>query len=81
MIDPEHFPPILTKKQRIALFFSQLFIGLFIIFMAGAILHHYLPMPGTYGVHYEGIFLGVIVVLHVKRVLEVYEETGRTEDE
>lgn len=81
MTDPPNVPtPPLTQKQRIALFFSQLFIGLFIIFMSGTILHDYLPMPGSYGVHIEGIFLGVIVVLHLKRTFDVYEETRGPED-
>jgi hypothetical protein len=73
--------PPLNQNQRIALAVSQLLIGIFIIFMAGTILHHYIPLPGASGVYFEGIFLGIVVVLHVKRVLAVYEETRGTEDE
>lgn len=76
-MDPENDLPKLSQNQRVALFVSQLLIGLFIIFMAGAILHRYLPMPGAYGVHVEGLFLGVIVALHVKRVILVYEGTKK----
>ena len=80
MIDPEHERPPLSEKQRVALAVSQLVIGLFIILMAGTILHHYLPFPGDYGVHLEGVLIGIFVVLHIKRVLVVYQMTGE-EDE
>ncbi len=81
MIDPEHKPPILSENQRIALAVSQLLIGIFIIFMAGTILHHYIPLPGVYGVYFEGILLGIMVILHGNRVLDLYERSGRGPDE
>ena len=81
MTDPPNVPtPPLSENQRIALAVSQLLIGLFIIFMAGTILHHYLPLPGDYGVHFEGIFLGVVVVLHLGRVVEAYKMSGKDDD-
>lgn len=81
MTDPPSSPPPLIENQRIALAVSQLLIGIFIIFMAGTILHHYIPLPGAFGVYFEGIFLGIVVVLHGNRVLELYEKTGRGPDE
>jgi len=80
MIDPEHDTPPLSEKQRVALAVSQFVIGLFIILMAGTILHHYLPFPGEYGVHWEGILIGIFVVLHVKRVAYLYQATGEKDE-
>lgn len=56
-------------------------MGLFIIFMAGTILHYYLPVSGAYGVYIEGVLLGVIVALHVNKVINMYHETCRREGE
>lgn len=80
--NPPNVPtPPLTQKERIALAVSQLFVGLCIIFVAGTILHHYLPVPGTYGVLFEGLVLGIVVVLHVNRVAEVYQITEKDKNE
>jgi len=76
LIDPPHSPQPLSFKQRIALAVSQTAIGLFIIFMAGTILHYYVPVSGPYGVHIEGVLLGIFTVLHFRRVLQVWWETG-----
>lgn len=82
MTDPPNVPtPPLSLNQRIALAVSQLLMGIFIIFMAGTILHHYMPLPGAFGVYVEGIILGILVILHGNRVLEAYEKSGRGTDE
>jgi len=76
VIDPPNNPPPLSSKQRISLVIGQTFIGLFIIFMAGTILHYYVPVSGPYGVHIEGVLLGIFTVLHLRRVLQVWWETS-----
>ena len=76
MTDPPNFPtPPLTQGQKITLAVSQLFVGFCIIFVAGTILHNYMPVPGYYGVDFEGLVLGIVVVLHIKRVAAVYQMT------
>lgn len=76
MTDTPDVPtPPLSKNQRVALAVVQLLMGIFIIFMAGTILHHYMPVPGVYGVYFEGFVLGVVVVLHVNKVILVYKMT------
>ena len=81
MTDPPSSPPPLSENQALALAVSQLLIGLFIIFMAGTILHHYVPVSGPYGVYIEGILLGIMVIIHGNRVLEIYEKTSGGPDE
>jgi len=82
LIEPEHRPPLLTHNQIISLVVGQLLVGIFIIFMGGTILHYYFPVSGDYGVYIEGIILGVLVVVHVNRVAQVYREAiRRREDE
>ena len=82
MIDPEHKQPLLTQKQILAVCVSQVVVGLFIIFMVGTFMHYYFPVSGDYGVHFEGLILGVLVALHLNRVAHVWRElVSRREEE
>ena len=69
------------SNQAAALAFSQATVGVFVIFVVGAILHYYMPVRHENGVIIEGVLLGIITAYHLNKVYKEYKSRVPNDEE
>lgn len=65
---------LLSHKEKIIICCSHMAVVIFVVFMVGTLLHYYIPIEGSYGIHIEGVMLGAALIFGTRKCLSIMKD-------